>query len=121
MTLIFNIQCLRQIYWIIGVLVVTFYTFFAPEAFFHNTYTKKENPKLFDRWRDKRLAWNIHQSFIHFIGAAAGFFTLDVLFFNLGVSDPSKYGPTHLVLFLIGIEGVMGFIPRILFGSTISK
>lgn len=108
------------LFWFIAIVVTLFYTIFAPEAFFHNTY-KKENPKLFDRWKEKRLVWNIHQSFIHFIGSATGFIALYILLFNLGIDDPSKYGVTHLVLFLIGISGVMGFLPRILFGSVIGK
>lgn len=106
---------------IIAFIVIVFYTLFAPEAFFHNTYRKKENPKLFDRWEDKRLAWNIHQSFIHFIGSSVGFVSLYILFFYVGVDNPKDYGVTHLILFLLGISGIMGFIPRIFFGSTISK
>lgn len=108
------------IYWLIATIIILFYTIFAPEAFFHHTY-KKEKPRLFDRWKDKRLVWNIHQSFIHLIGSAAGFITLYILIFGLGIDDPSKYGVIHLILFLIGISGVMGFLPRILFGSTIGK
>ena len=115
-----NIYCWRIIFWEIATIVIFFYTIFAPEAFFHNTY-RKENPKLFDRWKDKRLAWNIHQSFIHFIGSSVGFVALYFLFFKLGISDPSKFSLTHLILFLVGISGVMGFIPRIVFGSTIGK
>lgn len=110
----------QTIYWIIATLIIVLYTLFAPEAFFHNT-NKKENPKLFDRWKDKRLIWNIHQSFIHFMGSAIGFIALYILIFLLGVNDPHKYSLSHLVLFLIGIAGIMGFLPRIFFGSTISK
>lgn len=120
MNIILDLSVLRTIYCVVSVVITVLYTFFAPEAFFHNTY-KKENPKLFDRWKDKRLAWNIHQSFIHFLGAVAGFTSLGILFFNLGIADPTQYGLTHLILFLIGIAGVMGFLPRIFFGSVISK
>jgi len=115
-----SIYCWRIIFWVIAMVVVLLYTIFAPEAFFHNTY-RKENPKLFDRWRDKRLAWNIHQSFMHFIGSTLGFVALYFLVFKLGISDPSKFSFIHLILFLIGISGIMGFIPKILFGSTIGK
>lgn len=117
----YSIYCLHIVYWLIAAVIILLYTIFAPEAFFHNTYVKKENPKLFDRWKDKRLAWNIHQSFIHFVGSAVGFIALDFLIFNLGIDDPSEFGVNHLILFLIGISGVMGFLPRILFGSTIGK
>lgn len=107
-------------YWIVATVVILLYTTFAPEMFFHHTY-RKENPKLFDRWKDKRLAWNIHQSFIHMVGSLTGFLSFDILFFQLGINDPNRYNLTHLLLFLIGISGVMGFLPRILFGSTVSK
>lgn len=115
---VLDIVVLQTIYWVISIVVIILYTLFSPEAFFHHTY-KKENPKLFDRWRDKRLAWNIHQSFIHFLGATIGFTALGILFFNLGITDPTKYTLVHLILFLIGIAGIMGFIPRILFDSKI--
>jgi len=111
---------LRIAYWVVAIIIIFLYTVFAPEMFFHNT-RKKESPKLFGRWKDKRLAWNMHQSFIHMIGSLTGFLCLDILFFQLGANDPSKYGLAHLVLLLIGVSGVMGFLPRILFGSTVSK
>jgi len=112
---------LKIIYWIIALLITSWYTFFAPEAFFYNTDKIRENPKLFDRWSQKRFAWNIHQSFIHFLGAFTGFIALGILFFNLGIDDPQQYGITHLVLFLFGLSGVMGFLPNTFFGSKISK
>ena len=115
-----NINYLHIAYWNLASVIIAIYTVFAPEMFFHNTY-KKENPELFDRWKQKRLLWNIHQSFMHFVGSLTGFLCLDILFFKLGVNDPSKFGLTHLILLLLGISGIMGLIPRILFGSTISK
>lgn len=115
-----NTSCLHTIYWIVAIVVILLYTIFAPEMFFHNTRTS-EKPKRFDRWTDKRLAWNIHQSFIHMMGSLTGFLCLDILLFQLGINDPSKYSVAHLVLFLVGIAGIMGFIPRILFESKVSK
>lgn len=115
-----NLDLFQLLYWVSAAIIIALYTFFAPEAFFHNTY-KKENPKLFDQWKDKRLIWNIHQSFIHFIGATVGFIALYILLFELGINDPSNYSLNHLTLFLIGTAGIMGLIPRILFGSTIGK
>lgn len=116
-----NVNYFYQIaFWLFATFVTLFYTLFAPEALFHNTY-KKESPKLFDRWKDKRLVWNIHQSFIHFVGSSLGFISLYILLFSLGINDASKYSIVHLLLFLIAASGVMGFIPRILFGSTIGK
>ncbi|MBT4358655.1 MAG: hypothetical protein HOD22_01700 [Candidatus Pacebacteria bacterium] len=91
---------------------------FSPEAFFHNTH-RKEKPILFDRWKDKRLAWNIHQSFIHLVGSIIGFVALDILFFKLGIKNADELELLHLLLLIIGISGVMGFIPRILFGSSL--
>lgn len=113
-------NCLQILFIIISISITALYTLFAPEAFFHHTY-KSERPKLFDRWKDKRLAWNIHQSFIHFIGSSIGFISLYILFFNLGINNPENYSIAHLILFLLGVSGAMGFIPRILFGSTVSK
>lgn len=116
-----NIEVIKAIYILISIIITLFYTIFAPEAFFHKTYVEKEKPKLFDRWRDKRLSWNLHQSFIHLIGSAIGFFSMYKLVFDLGLQDPNQYTLSHLVLLLFGIAGIMGFIPRILFGSVISR
>lgn len=114
------IDIIRIVYISVSFLITILYTLFAPEAAFYKP-TQKENPKLFDRWSEMRLAWNLHQSFIHFVGSTVGFIALYILFFELNIQDPSKYSLVHLILFLLGIAGIMGFIPKILFGSTISK
>lgn len=115
-----NNQIIQSTYIIFAIIITILYTLFAPEAFFHHT-DKKDNPSLFDRWNDKRLAWNIHQSFIHLLGAIIGFTSIFILIFKLGVDNPNQYSITHLILLLIGSAGIMGFLPRILFGSSISK
>lgn len=115
-----NITPFETAYWIIAAIIIVLYILFAPEAFFHKTY-RKENPKLFDRWKDKRLMWNIHQSFIHFVGSLIGFIALYILLFKLGIGDPNEYSLSHLLLLLLGLAGIMGFLPRIFFGSTIGK
>lgn len=115
-----NMGNLKIIYLVFAVIVTLFYTLFGPEASFHNTY-KKEKPKLFDRWKDKRFFWNIHQSFVYLIGSTVGFVSLYILTFVLGINKPSEYSVTHLLLFLIGISGIMGYLPRIFFGSTFGK
>lgn len=104
----------------ISLVAILGYAVFAPETMFYKT-SKNESNALFDRWKNKSLAWNIHQSFIHFLGSLIGFVALDILIFTLGITDPHKYTLVHLVLGVIGFSGVMGFLPRIIFESNIGK
>lgn len=109
-------------YTIFSVILVLLYSLFAPEALFYKC-KKEEKHKLFGRWKYMRLAWNIHQSFIHFIGSFTGVIALWILFFRSNIDWSNltieHFSIEHLILLIIGLAGIMGFIPKILFGFDI--
>jgi len=114
-----NIDILHKIYWIAASLITLMYTLFAPEIFFYKV-TKKET-KFLDRWKVYNLVWNLHQCIIHLTGSIVGFLSLDILIFQWGMPTPDKFGFAHLILLIIGVAGVMGYIPKILYSLNLDK
>lgn len=97
---------------IFGVIFSLFYGFNAVEIF------QRSNPNK--KYPNSCLSWWIHQRWINFIGSVIGWICVFILYSSLtpfDLQDVARHIVAgHILLFTIGVLGIMGFLPLTFWG-----
>lgn len=106
-----NLDTLASLILLLGFFISLFYGFKAVWIFMYPSPDR--NPKKHTK------SWWMHQIWINFAGSFIGWVCIYVLIISFGAdvkASASSISFGHVFLFIVGLLGVMGFLPLTLWG-----